>query len=69
MRKILYLIVALALPRVYMIDWSLTPPELLENYVTNSNDYVMSSGNGKVVFISVDATRGEEDGKEDEKES
>jgi len=52
MRKVLYLLAILALPRVYMLDWSETPSELLSNYITSSNDFVMPVGNGHVVLIS-----------------
>ncbi len=51
-KKILYLLAMLALPRVYMLDWSNTPTELLENYITTSNDFVMPTGDGHIVFIA-----------------
>ena len=42
----------LALPRVYMLDWSYTSSEMLDNYITTSNDFVMPSGDGHVIFIT-----------------
>lgn len=42
----------LALPRVYMLDWTNTPSELLSNYITTSNDFVMPTGDGHIVFIA-----------------
>lgn len=52
MRKVLYLLAMLALPRVYMLDWSETPSELLSNYITSSNDFVMPTGDAHIVFIA-----------------
>lgn len=52
MKKFLYLMAILALPRVYMLDWSSTPTELMENYITSSTDFVMPTGDGHIVFIA-----------------
>lgn len=52
MKKVLYLLAMLALPRVYMLDWTNTPSELLSNYITTSNDFVMPTGDGHIVFIA-----------------
>lgn len=51
-KKVLYLLAMLALPRVYMLDWTNTPSELLSNYITSSNDFVMPEGDGHIVFIA-----------------
>ena len=36
------LLVCLLLPRIYMLDWSLTPTELQENYISSSTELVIS---------------------------
>lgn len=52
MKKVLYLLAMLALPRVYMLDWSNTPTELMDNYISSSMDFVMTTGEGHIVFIA-----------------
>ena len=52
MKKILYLLAMIALPRVYMLDWSSTPTEFMDNEITSSMDFVMTTGEGHIVFIA-----------------
>jgi hypothetical protein len=52
MNKTLYLLIMLALPRVYMLDWTTTPTEIMDNYITTSMDFVMTTGEGHIVFIA-----------------
>ena len=47
-----YLFAMLALPRVYMLDWSNTPTELMDNYISSSMDFVMTTGDAHIVFIA-----------------
>lgn len=64
MKKVLYLLAMLALPRVYMLDWTNTPSELLSNYITMSNDFVMPAEDNRIVFIAelVEDGHGQDEG-------
>lgn len=68
MKRLVYLLVMLALPRVYLVDWTNTPSELRENYVTSSSDLLIPTNDGHMVLMADMVRECEEDydGQEEE---